>query len=134
MTVKLSSRKLNGPIFWLTQGPVQIEGTIDLSGDDGGVRSSIAGAGGYPGGAAGKPGYGPTGFTPNSFLVPIVGGSGGKGGATQGGGALLIASSTSITVNGNIIANGGSSSGGWGGNGGAIRLVAPTTIFRHSEC
>jgi hypothetical protein len=84
---------------------------------------------GYPGGSPGKPGYGPTGFTPNSFLIPLVGGSGGKGGETlgggAGGGALLIASSMSITLNGNIIANGGSSSGGQGGNGGAIRLVAP---------
>jgi hypothetical protein len=129
VTVKLSSKKLTGPVFWLAQGPVQIDGTIDLSGDDGGLRPSVAGAGGYPGGAPGKPGYGPTGFVLNSFLVPLVGGFGGKGGETlgggAGGGALLIASGTSITVNGNIIANGGSSSSGSGGNGGAIRLVAP---------
>src|SRR5258708_38106694 len=129
VTVKLSSRKLTGPIFWLAQGPVQIDGTIDISGDDGGVSPSIAGAGGYPAGAPGKAGFGPSGFTPNSFLVPLVGGSGGKGGATRGGGAgggaILIASNTSITLTGSIVANGGSSSGGWGGNGGAIRLVAP---------
>jgi len=129
VTVKLLSRNLNGPVFWLAQGPVQIDGTIDLSGDDGGAWPSVAGAGGYPGGAPRSPGYSPVGFTLNEFLVPLVGGSGGSGGETQGGGAgggaLLIASLTSITINGNIIANGGSSSGGFGGNGGTLRLVAP---------
>ena len=130
VTVKLSSKNLNGTVFWLTSGSVQIDGTIDLSGDDGGARPSVAGAGGFPGGAPQSSGYGPAGFILNAFLVPLVGGSGGNGGDTQGGGAgggaLLIASSTSITINGNIIANGGSSSGGLGGNGGALRLVAPS--------
>jgi hypothetical protein len=129
VTVKLSSKNLSGPVFWLAQGPVQIDGTIDLSGDDGGLWPSLAGAGGFPGGAPGKPGYTPAGFNLNAFLVPLVGGSGGSGGTTQGGGAgggaLLIASLTSITVDGKIIAKGGSSSDGLGGNGGAIRLVAP---------
>lgn len=129
VTIKLSSKNLNGPVFWLASGSVQIDGTIDLSGDDGGARPSLAGAGGFPGGAPQSSGYGPAGFILNAFLVPLVGGSGGDGGETQGGGAgggaLLIASGTSITVNGNIIANGGSSSGGLGGNGGAVRLVAP---------
>jgi hypothetical protein len=129
VTVKLSSRKLTGPVFWLAQGPVQIDGTIDLSGDDGGVRPSLAGAGGYPGGAPRNPGYGPGKFKLNAFLVPLVGGSGGNGGETDGGGAgggaLLIASNTSITINGAIVTNGGSSSDGVGGNGGALRLVAP---------
>ncbi len=129
VTVKLSSKNFTGPIFWLAQGPVEIDGTIDLSGDEGGPWPSVAGAGGYPGGAPQKPGYGPTGFTPNSFLVPLVGGSGGNGGKTRGGGAgggaLLIASDTFILVHGKIIANGGASLDGSGGNGGAVRLVAP---------
>jgi hypothetical protein len=129
VTVKLTSKNLNGPVFWLASGSVQIDGTIDLNGDDGGLWPSLAGAGGYPGGAPRKAGYGPAGFTLNSFLVPLVGGSGGSGGESQGGGAgggaLLIASRTSITVSGKIIANGGSSSNGSGGSGGAIRLVAP---------
>lgn len=90
-------------------------------------------------------------FTGNSFLVPLVGGSGGGGGVFSanpgtlaqvayaagggaGGGAILIASSTSITVNGPITANGGNGAtpstfcgngGGGGGSGGGIRLVAP---------
>lgn len=89
------------------------------------------------------------GFTGNSFLVPLVGGSGGGGGNVissdlpeipwgagggAGGGAILIASSTSITVNGAINANGGHGGAGvnscgatgGGGAGGAIRLMAPT--------
>ena len=129
VNVKLSSRSLNGPVFWLAQGAVEIDGTIDLNGADGDVGLSIAGAGGYPGGPPRMGGYGPDGFRSNIFLVPLVGGSGGGGGATQsgggGGGALLIASSSSITINGTITANGGNSTDGVGGNGGAVRLVAP---------
>jgi hypothetical protein len=130
VTVKLSTRSLTGPVFWLSQGPVLIDGTIDLNGGDGNARApSLAGAGGYPGGPTQKSGYRPEGFTPNVFLVPLVGGFGGDGGQTQGGGggggALLIASSTSITINGAVTADGGGSADGIGGGGGAIRLVAP---------
>jgi hypothetical protein len=129
VTVKLSANLLHSPVFWLSQGPVQIDGTIDLNGADGDLGPSLAGAGGYPGGAARNPGYGRAGFTANAFLVPLVGGMGGDGGEMQGGGAgggaLLIASSTSITINGSITANGGNSFDGSGGGGGAIRLVAP---------
>ncbi len=142
VTVKLSANVLNGPVFWLAQGPVRIDGNIDLSGADGGApsaqRPNIAGAGGHAGGVQEKPGYGPGAgdlggaFTGNQFLVPLVGGSGGAGGPDcgggAGGGALLIASSTSISVNGAITADGGSVRGDCrasGGSGGAIRLIAP---------
>jgi hypothetical protein len=130
VVVKLSAKLLSGAVFWLSQGPAQIDGMIDLDGAEGGPMPAIAGAGGYPGGAPRKPGYKPGDFHSNVFLVPLVGGSGGGGGDTQGGGAgggaLLIASSSSITLNGSITANGGSSTGGIGGNGGAIRLIART--------
>src|SRR5207237_5828806 len=107
VNVRLSAKLLNGPVFWLAQGPVEINGTIDLNGEDGGPIPSTAGAGGYPGGPAQKPGNGPgEGFKSNMFLVPLVGGAGGDGGEVQsggaGGGALLIASSTTIAVNGKI--------------------------------
>jgi hypothetical protein len=129
VTLRLSSTILHSPLFWLAQGPVEINGAIVLDGEDGGPSPSVAGAGGYPGGSVQKTGYGPEHFTPNVFLVPLVGGRGGDGGTTQGGGAgggaLLIASSTSISINGAITADGGGSSDGMGGNGGAIRLVAP---------
>jgi hypothetical protein len=129
------------------------------------------GAGGYAGGVGGgrstigtvlapQPGSGPGGgaagnpavnqgnaaagtFTSNTFLVPLVGGSGGGGGNSPfndrpigagggaGGGAILIASSTSIAITGLIRANGGAaagegSGGGGPGAGGAIRLTAPS--------
>jgi hypothetical protein len=129
VTVHLTSKNFQSPLFWLSQGSVQIDGIIDLNGGDGTPTPSIAGAGGYPGASPRRAGYYPEGFTPNVFLVPLVGGRGGDGGITQGGGAgggaLLLASSTSITINGAITANGGASSDGRGGGGGAIRLVAP---------
>jgi hypothetical protein len=129
VTVRLLSKNLSSPVFWLAQGPVDIEGTVDLTGGEGASIPSIAGAGGYAGGAARKSGYSPGTFRSNVFLVPLVGGSGGDGGETQGGGAgggaLLIASSSSIAIDGTITANGGRSSDGVGGNGGAIRLVSP---------
>jgi hypothetical protein len=130
VTVKLSAKLLHSPVFWLSQGPVVIDGTIDLDGADGGRTPAIAGAGGYPGGIARNSGYGPGAFKSNMFLVPLVGGIGGHGGETQGGGAgggaLLVASSTSITINGAITARGGASADGTGGNGGAVRVIART--------
>src|SRR5690242_5753174 len=51
VTVKLSGEKVNGPVFWLSQGPVQIDGMLDLDGANGGTRRpAMPGAGGYPGG------------------------------------------------------------------------------------
>ena len=167
VTVKLSGRIFPRPVFWLATGAVTINGIIDLNGEEGHSRSinssvrtpSAPGAGGYSGGVGGnaahpaRPGNGPGGgavqagdtagtggtFTGNTFLVPLVGGSGGGGeqfgsstfgaGGSSGGGAVLIASSVSITVNGGIAAEGGfsGSQGTAGaGSGGAIHLMAPT--------
>ncbi len=60
VTVKLSAKYLNGPVYWLATGAVQISGTLNLSGQDGqnsnalingGARfPSIPGAGGFGGG------------------------------------------------------------------------------------
>ena len=90
------------------------------------------------------------GFSGNSSLIPLVGGSGGGGwtntgvpsqpldsfpyggGGGAGGGAILIASPTTIFLNGGIAANGGGTvvsfptAGAGPGAGGAIRLIAPT--------
>ncbi len=180
VTVRLTARKINGPVFWLASGAVQVDGTINLDGEPGYTVStnfvrapSVPGAGGYPGGVGSlgdvpaQPGAGPGGglgslpnsrngggaghATPgqdrrgregaaygNSFLVPLIGGSGGGGGSGQssfagngggpGGGAILVASSVSISITGTITAKGGDIGGsGDGGTGssGAIRLVAP---------
>jgi hypothetical protein len=175
VTVRLSAKFLNGSVVWLALEAVQINGTIDLNGETGHPNTnflsdrkpSLPGAGGYAGGVGGNgnspphAGSGPGGgaisftqpysgsggtFTGNSFLIPLIGGSGGGGafdarglqfgpGGGAGGGALLIASSIAITVNGTILANGGHGArttiggsfypSGGGGSGGAIRLVAP---------
>ncbi len=110
VTVRLSGDVINGPVYWLAQGDVVIEGTVDLNGGNGYdvtespfLRTpSTPGAGGYPGGVGGNPtqrplpGAGPIGgiagdcaqgchggggvFPGNSFLIPLVGGAGGGGG------------------------------------------------------
>ena len=82
ITVKLSGRVLNGPVFWLASGDVTINGTVDLNGENGAPPSpslsgrirAMPGAGGFSGGVGGKedissstpqpkaqPGDGPTG-------------------------------------------------------------------------
>ncbi len=109
ITVKLSGNTLNGPVYWLASGNVDIEGTVDLSGGNGAVPTinpfvrvpAVPGSGGYVGGVGGNsaqaalPGRGPGGglagplpdgrggggaFSGNQFLIPLVGGSGGGGG------------------------------------------------------
>jgi hypothetical protein len=117
VTVKLTGDVLNGPVVWLAQGAVTINGTIDLSGQNGFIASNttqrtitIPGAGGYGGGypAVGAnpagAGLGPAGggtststcnnsnagyggFTGNQFLVPLVGGSGAGANGPNAGGA-----------------------------------------------
>ncbi len=171
ITVRLSGDAVNGPVYWLASGAVTIDGTLDLSGGSGHAPDtksasargpSIPGPGGFGGGAGGnsvspaRPGNGPKGgepsptaniraggFSGNSFLVPLVGGSGGAGGVVSGttswgggggagAGAILIASSVSISVNGTVRADGGVASdtpcdarATGGGAGGGIRLAAP---------
>jgi len=143
----------NTPVYLLAQGPVTIEGTIDVNSH----FERTPGPGGYHGGAwpyqsMGLPGFGPgAGPQPSGYpngiwvgplsLVPLIGGSGGRGGqceafsnvgqeGTGGGGAIAIASSTSVTITGRISAKseGGffnpGCGGNWGfGSGGAIRIV-----------
>ncbi|HEX9669971.1 MAG TPA: hypothetical protein VGC93_10855 [Thermoanaerobaculia bacterium] len=64
VTVRLLGPRLTmSPVFWLATGPVQIDGTVDLSGsigqhgtqvlNDGSRVPSVPGAGGFPGGVGG---------------------------------------------------------------------------------
>src|SRR5712691_9731264 len=108
VTVKLSGNTVNGPVFWLAQGDVDIEGTVDLSGGKGYDNTSqsffripsVPSSRGYAGGVGGVgsqlalPGSGTGGgaagtasnssgagvFGGNQFVIPLVGGSGGGGG------------------------------------------------------
>jgi len=112
VTVKLTSKVLTGPIYWLAQGAVTITGVIDASGETGyAVTDNISdrvpaagGAGGYSGGLGGNgslsptSGNGPGGsagtttnsssvggaFTGSQYLIPLIGGSGGGGGVPGG--------------------------------------------------
>jgi hypothetical protein len=114
VTVRLLATHVNGPVFWLASGAVQIDGTLDLNGGVGhnppatpaARLPSVPGAGGYPGGIGAspngpaQPGSGPLGGVigpgnssgggggnpSNSFLVPLLGGSGGGGTQTGVGG------------------------------------------------
>jgi hypothetical protein len=176
--VILRADKLGGPVYFLAQGAVTIQGWLDLDGNPGAGGGYIAqtyavpGPGGFYGGAGGNnatippaPGFGPLpgaagnpaqngigsctnywggggGYTGNTFLVPLIGGSGGGGyfatapqigpGGGAGGGAILIASSGTITIasGGQITARGGNiqnyNAGAGAGAGGSIRLVANT--------
>ena len=139
VTVKLTSSKLNfSPVYWLASGSVRIDGTLDLSGDDGhagGLSAtrtvSLPGPGGFPGGVGGSadsaaiigfgPGasnyggcYGtPATYAPNTY-PPLYGNLfilpliGGSGGA--GSGAV------------------GQFGGGGGGGGGAILIASSVAI------
>jgi len=132
VTLRMTGKFLNGPVFWLASGAVQIDGTINLDGGAGHLSTtilaervpSIPGAGGYSGGVGGnlvsppQPGLGPGGgaaglpfggagsFTGNAFLVPLIGGSGGGG----------------VRVNTSFFGAGG------GAGGGALLLCSSTSI------
>lgn len=110
VTVVLSGQVLTGPVFWLAQGDVRINGHLALDGQAGATRTgdtalrvpAIAGPGGYSGGVGGNnaspgtAGNGPGGGRPGNFnqdnsaiggtfsgsaTGPLIGGSGGGGAA-----------------------------------------------------
>ena len=158
-TLRFKRNPLNTPVYLLATGDVTINGTIDLSGNNySGSSPGTGGPGGFDGGYGGLsisgystpgdghgPGKGTAQYAPaafaqiygnntnvygNSWLSPLIGGSGGAGSAGNpglggggGGGAILIASNSKISVVGAVICNGGYGAGS--GSGGAIRLVAP---------
>jgi hypothetical protein len=136
VTVKLSGNTLNGPVFWLAQGDVDIEGIVDLSGGKGYDNTSqsffrtpsVPGSGGYAGGVGGVgsqlalPGSGTGGgaagavgnqaspgvYGGNQFVIPLVGGSGGGGGYNPANNGVLEA--------------------GGGAGGGGIMIASSTRI------
>jgi hypothetical protein len=139
VTVRLTARFLNGPVFWLATGSVQINGTIDLNGANGhllttvpaGRVPSIPGAGGFGGGIGGYS------CTTNPALPQAGNGpSGGGPGRTDGNGA---AGGGGFSGNQFLVPLVGGSGGGggsrgscneWGPGGGAgagALLIASST-------
>lgn len=132
VTVKLTGSVLNGPVVWLAQGAVTINGTIDLSGQDGFSASNttqrtitIPGAGGYGGGypAVGAnpfgAGLGPAGGT---VFGPTCAGP--SGGGSNGG---FIGNQFLIPLVGGS-GGGGYSSYAGGAGGGAILIASSIAI------
>ena len=136
--LKLSESRLHGPVFFLVQGDVVINGAIDMTGDDSPGPTATAaeqgltyaGSGGYSGGLGGihgdsnhqaLPGNGPAGGAPGDINV---GGSGSAGGFSTDRFLVPL--------------TGGSGGGGMNGNGqfgpqggagaGALLIASSTTI------
>jgi hypothetical protein len=149
VTVRLSAKTINGPVIWLANGGVDIEGTIDLSGQaglpvsailDGRRRSLDAGVGGYAGGVGGKSDGSTT--TANEPLARAGDGPGGGVGAAYGVNDI----GSGGTFSGNAFLSpliGGSGGGGGlfqgilgstaygasgGAGGGALLIASSTTI------
>jgi hypothetical protein len=153
VTVSFIPNANNTPVYWLVQSNVVINGTVNVSGQNGTSTGGLGGPGGWSGGSGGSnptagqgPGGGASGYstggsgtytTGNIFLIPLLGGSGGGGivrysfGGGGGGGAILIATSSTNSINGTINASGGQYEFTYTdnpyysgtGSGGAVRLV-----------
>jgi hypothetical protein len=157
VTVRMPSSALQGlPIVWLATGAVQIDGTIDLRGQDGadavtGLPSRGAaesGAGGYPGGV-GTGGAGFAGAELRAGLGPgggpaadvfVLGGIGTEAGHAVAGGNIFgtgffgVAYGNALLIplrGGSGVGGGGTpavAGGGGGAGGGALRIFSSTSI------
>ena len=144
VTVRLSGRKLTGPVYWLATGAVTINGTLDLSGENGAVNTDVAanrtvaypGAGGYAGGLGG-----------NTASVSATAGQGPAGGAAGASQYPYRGTNGSFTGNAFLVpligGSGGGGSTGYccyggqpagqygdagGAGGGAILIASSTSI------
>lgn len=157
VNVNLLPQRLSGPVFWLAQGAVQIDGVIDLSGRDGIDSAAILndanrgparpGPGGFSGGLPATPTSGATpGAGPGGGLITTNRGGGGGGHAAPGGGAVCVnfgcTGSNGGSAYGSVLAvpliggsgGGGAGwgaadrSGGGGAGGGALLIVSDVSI------
>lgn len=148
VTVRLLDTQVHGPVFWLASGAVQIDGTIDLNGENGHTGESILnngsriparpGSGGFQGGVGmflsspAQPGSGPGGGGTNGF----DGQGGGAGyvtpGVTSVGGAPYGNEFLDPLIGGS--GGGGSNNSrtdrrtGGGGGGGALLIASSVSI------
>jgi hypothetical protein len=141
VTLRMPFNTLQGaPVVWLATGAVQINGTIDLNGENGAAavpgtlhRASVPGPGGYPGGV----GSGGTGFAGTNLLQGLGPGGaasfgfGGHAGHAVASGGPAYGNALLVPLRGGSGGGGGNStSGGAGGGagGGAIRIFSSTSI------
>jgi hypothetical protein len=142
VTVQLTGQILNGPVYWLAQGPVTINGTIDLNGGDGyscgsvpdpSIRiPSVPGPGGYAGGVGGI--YTDTFNDPFQPGAGPGGGTGGNSGTAAGLGKFT-GNPYLVPLIGGSGGTGGYDSyppgvcgGGGGAGGGGILIASSTSI------
>lgn len=138
VTVKLSGSIFTRPVFWLATGAVTIDGVIDLSGEAGHLRTSLAsvrapsvpGAGGYSGGVGGRdasnpaqPGNGPGGGVIGINGAPL---GGAFGGGTFTGNTFLVPLVGGSGGGGELL--GGDFGAGGGAGGGAIVIASSNSI------
>lgn len=137
-TVRLSGWVFNGPVYWLAQGDVAINGLLDLSGQPGHPANSPSlrapsepGAGGYSGGVAAlgagqnaTGGNGPGGGPAPGYnsSTPFVGGPGTFSGSNY---LQPLIGGSGGAGGGNPSTSGG---GGGGAGGGAILIASSTRI------
>lgn len=135
-TLRLRRNANNTPVYILATGDVQIDGTIDVSGEPGNaVRGGFGGPGGFDGGQPGS-----VGVDPGGGHGP--GGGRWTGGGFGGPGAHRTAPDANITTPGDgtpyghalqrppVGGSGGSGhpGAGGGGGGGAILIASDTRI------
>ncbi len=137
LTLRLNDEKLGSlPVVWLAQGEVQINGTIDLDGEDvtSNLFAPIAGAGGFRGGLATQWGNGPGGGHANEPLdgSHVMGGGGGhalpgagnSGGRAYGNQFLMPMVGGSGGGGGGPVPEGFNNGPAGGGSGGGAILIA----------
>ncbi len=152
VTLRFRAATFNSPVYWLASGAVQIDGVLDLRGEDGhpsGARSnasaSIAGSGGYGGGSGGggyinpsvsivpaQKGYGPGGGRPAKYFDVGAGAGPGPRAAAPG---TYTGNSFMVPLIGGSGGGGGACNvgnliGGGGGAGGGAILIASSSSIR----
>jgi hypothetical protein len=141
VTVRLTARRVNAPVFWLASGAAQIDGSIDLNGEDGpnlasssvGRLPSLPGSGGYGGGIGGnktspaQPGGGPGGGAVN-FPGQFQLGANGSGGARTATAFLIPLIGGSGGAGGQLAGDVPPFGASGGAGGGALLIASSVSI------
>ena len=137
LTVQLSANKVNCPVYWLSQGDVNIAGVLSLNGTSGPAATvntalrvpAAPGSGGFPGGVGGNT---MTNQSATAGSGPGGGGPGSTSGSPPGGGVFTgnryLVPLVGGSGGGGVYATGQFGAGG-GGGGGAILIASSTQIL-----